>query len=116
MKKILTSVFAAAALLFGLASCSGDLHDKVMAVTDLSAGAVPGDYDSPANWDNKTAWTTIDAATNTYTLEFTTKADCEGEVGFKILTVNGEWNVAGYAEPNAVAAGGEAVFTMIFCC
>jgi len=113
MKKILTSVFAAAALLFGLASCSGDLHDKVMSVTDLSAGAVPGDFDSPANWDNKTAWTSIDAATNTYTLEFTTKADCAGEVGFKILTVNGEWNVAGYAEPNAVAAGGEAVFTMI---
>lgn len=113
MKKILTSVVAAAALLFGLASCSGDLHDKEMAVVDLSAGAVPGDYETPASWDNKTAWTSIDKATNTYVLEFTTKADCNGEVGFKILTVNGEWNVAGFAEPNTVAAGSNAVFTMI---
>ena len=36
MKKIL-SVFAAAALLFGFASCSGDLHDKV--VTKLEFGS-----------------------------------------------------------------------------
>ena len=28
MKKILTGVIAAAALLLGFASCSGDLHDK----------------------------------------------------------------------------------------
>ena len=66
MKKLL-SVFAAAAMLFGFASCSGDLHDDVYKVIDLSGGAVPGDWASPANWDNTTAWTTVDKASNTYT-------------------------------------------------
>ena len=36
MKKLL-SVFAAAAVLFGFASCSGDLHDKI--VTKLEFGS-----------------------------------------------------------------------------
>ena len=35
MKKLL-SVFAAAAMLFSFASCSGDLHDDVYKVIDLS--------------------------------------------------------------------------------
>ena len=43
MKKLL-SVFAAAAMLFSFASCSGDLHDDVYKVIDLSGGAVPGDW------------------------------------------------------------------------
>ncbi|MBQ5878091.1 MAG: hypothetical protein IIW71_09875 [Treponema sp.] len=97
MKKLL-SVFAAAAMLFGFASCSGDLHDDVYKVIDLSGGAVPGDWASPANWDNTTAWTTVDKASNTYTFDFETKADLDGDVGFKIVTVSGEWNVDGYTE------------------
>ena len=97
MKKLL-SVFAAAAMLFSFASCSGDLHDDVYKVIDLSGGAVPGDWASPANWDNTTAWTTVDKASNTYTFDFETKADLDGDVGFKIVTVSGEWNVDGYTE------------------
>ena len=97
MKKLL-SVFAAAAILFSFASCSGDLHDDVYKVIDLSGGAVPGDWASPANWDNTTPWTTVDKASNTYTFDFETKADLDGDVGFKIVTVSGEWNVDGYTE------------------
>ena len=97
MKKLL-SVFAAAAMLFSFASCSGDLHDDVYKVIDLSGGAVPGDWASPASWDNTTAWTTVDKASNTYTFDFETKADLDGDVGFKIVTVSGEWNVDGYTE------------------
>ena len=42
MKKIL-SVFAAAALLFGFASCSGDLHD--VSAVDLSALQLKGSWE-----------------------------------------------------------------------
>lgn len=48
MKKILTSVIAAAALLFGLASCSGDMHDAVE--TDVSTLQIRGDLPG-ASWD-----------------------------------------------------------------
>ena len=47
MKKILTSVIAAAALLFGLASCSGDLHNGMDTVPDtlyIIGGATAGGW------------------------------------------------------------------------
>ena len=40
MKKLL-SVFAAAAMLFGFASCSGDLHDDVKPVADSGSTETP---------------------------------------------------------------------------
>ena len=47
MKKILISVIASAALLFGLASCSGDLHDALE--TDVSTLQIRGDLPG-ASW------------------------------------------------------------------
>lgn len=48
MKKILISVIASAALLFGLASCSGDLHDALE--TDVSTLQIRGDLPG-ASWN-----------------------------------------------------------------
>lgn len=97
MKKLL-SFLAAGALALGLIGCSGNLHDDEYKLIDLSNGAIPGDFESPANWDNTTPWSEIDAENNTYTFNFKTKADLAGNVGFKILTKSGEWNVDGYTE------------------
>lgn len=97
MKKLL-SFLAAGALAFGLIGCSGNLHDDEYKLIDLSNGAIPGDFESPANWDNTTPWSEIDAENNTYTFNFKTKADLAGNVGFKILTKSGKWNVDGYTE------------------
>lgn len=48
MKKILISVITSVALLFGLASCSGDMHDAVE--TDVSTLQIRGDLPG-ASWD-----------------------------------------------------------------
>ena len=64
MKKIL-SVFAAAALLFGFASCSGDLHD--VSAVDLSALQLKG---SIFTWDNDDAYKLTPDADGTYYYEF----------------------------------------------
>ena len=108
MKKIL-SFLAAGALALGLIGCSGDLHDDEYKVIDLSNGAIPGNFDSPATWDNTTPWSSIDAANNTYTFNFKSKSDCSGTVEFKIVTVNGEWNVDGYTEVDIPVDSADAV-------
>lgn len=64
MKKIL-SVFAAAALLFGFASCSGDLHD--VSAVDLSALQLKG---SIFTWNNDDAYKLTPDADGTYYYEF----------------------------------------------
>lgn len=48
MKKILISVITSVALLFGFASCSGDMHDAVE--TDVSTLQIRGDLPG-ASWD-----------------------------------------------------------------
>ena len=108
MKKIL-SFLAVGAFALGLIGCSGDLHDDEYKVIDLSNGAIPGDFDSPATWDNTTPWSSIDAANNTYTFNFKSKSDCSGTVEFKIVTVNGEWNVDGYTEVDIPVDSADAV-------
>ena len=45
MKKLL-SVFAAAAMLFGFASCSGDLHDKTYSPINLDGYVISGGWDA----------------------------------------------------------------------
>ena len=106
MKKI---IFAALSVLMMLSLVGCGEHLVDFKVIDLSSGAVPGDWAIPANWDNTTPFTSVDKDNNTYTFEFTVKDDlAEGaEVGFKILTVNGDWNVAGYTEFE-VTVDGEA--------
>ena len=111
MKKIL-SFLAAGALALGLIGCSGDLHDDEYKVIDLSNGAIPGDFDSPATWDNTTPWSSIDAANNTYTFNFKSKSDCSGTVEFKIVTVSGEWNVDGYTEVDIPVDSGSVTMPM----
>ena len=64
MKKIL-SVFAAAALLFGFASCSGDLHD--VSAVDVSALQLKG---SIFTWDNDDNYKLKPNADGTYYYEF----------------------------------------------
>lgn len=106
MKKI---IFAALSVLmiFSLVGCGEHLVD--FKVIDLSNGAVPGDWAIPATWQNTTPFTSVDKDNNTYTFEFTVKDDLAAgaDVGFKILTVNGDWNVAGYTEFE-VTVDGEA--------
>lgn len=107
MKKLIISAITAAALLFGFASCSGDLHDDEKRIIDLSAGGAPGDFDKPANWSEKEPWTTSDVKTGTYTLSFKTKDEIPADgVGFKINSQLA-WNVDGYTE-FTVAADGDA--------
>lgn len=62
MKKILTSVIAAAALLFGFASCSGDLHDKPDGTILQDAGIIG----SITEW-KAAKMTEVDESTYTYT-------------------------------------------------
>lgn len=107
MKKLIISAITAAALLFGFAGCSGDLHDDEARIIDLSAGGAPGDFDKPANWSEKEPWTTADVKTGTYTLSFKTKAKIPADgIGFKINSQLA-WNVDGYTE-FTVAADGDA--------
>lgn len=107
MKKLIISAITAAALLFGFAGCSGDLHDDEKRIIDLSAGGAPGDFDEPANWSEKEPWTTADVKTGTYTLSFKTKDKISADgVGFKINSQLA-WNVDGYTE-FTVAADGDA--------
>lgn len=107
MKKLIISAITAAALLFGFASCSGDLHDDEARIIDLSAGGAPGDFDEPANWSEKAPWTTADVKIGTYTLSFKTKDKISADgVGFKINSQLA-WNVDGYTE-FTVAADGDA--------
>lgn len=107
MKKLIISAITAAALLFGFAGCSGDLHDDEKRIIDLSAGGAPGDFDEPAEWSEKEPWTTADVKTGTYTLSFKTKDEIPADgVGFKINSQLA-WNVDGYTE-FTVAADGDA--------
>lgn len=107
MKKLIISAITAAALLFGFAGCSGDLHDDEKRIIDLSAGGAPGDFDEPANWSEKEPWTTSDVKTGTYTLSFKTRAEIPADgIGFKINSQLA-WNVDGYTE-FTVAADGDA--------
>ena len=96
MKKIL-SVFAAAALLFGFASCSGDLHDKV--VTKLEFGSdyyLAGDM---TNWEKGTLipmtadesdpakfWAVFDATGEAQSFCFTKDASWTGQIGGDLIS------------------------------
>ncbi len=97
MKKILTGVIAAAALLFGFASCSGDLHDKV--VTKLEFGSdyyLAGDM---TNWekgplipmtadesDPAKFWAVFDATGEAQSFCFTKDASWTGQIGGNLIS------------------------------
>ena len=108
MKKIL-SVFAAVAMLFGFASCSGDLHDKPLEDTTILKEA--GIIGTINGW-NAAKMTKVDDTTYTYIF---TAADTSAQ--FSVQEVSGDWatrwcgNDAKGAESDpattAIAPGGE---------
>lgn len=90
MKKIL-SVFAAAAVLFGFASCSGDLHDDALAPIDMTGYFIVGSMQNP-QWketDNSISFTKVEDTEYTYEATFTADAD---EINFAFLPTKGSWN------------------------
>ena len=88
MKKLL-SVFAAAAMLFGFASCSGDLHDDVKAPIDLSTGYYL--VGNMTGWDNSKAIAFEDntEVPGTYVVKFQAT---EAEIAFAFIPELGSWN------------------------
>ncbi|MDY5818424.1 MAG: hypothetical protein SPK26_10390 [Treponema sp.] len=86
MKKIL-SVFAAAALLFGFASCNGDLHDDIAPEQMYIIGAL-----SSSTWDKTEPMTTVSTGVYTITTEFSAESE------FKLIKVadkgDANWSAA----------------------
>ena len=86
MKKLL-SVFAAVAMLFGFASCSGDLHDEVAPDNLWIIGALES-----STWDKTEAMTTVSTGIYEITTDFQANAE------FKFILVadkgDGSWNLA----------------------
>ena len=108
MKKLL-SVFAAVAMLFGFASCSGDLHDAVQADSTILGEA--GIIGTINGW---TAAKMTKVDDTTYTYKFTA-ADTSAE--FSVQEVSGNWakrwcgndaeGAQGDPATTAIAPGGE---------
>ena len=86
MKKIL-SVFAAAAVLFGFASCNGDLHDDIAPEQMYIIGAL-----SSSTWDKTEPMTTVSTGVYTITTEFSAESE------FKLIKVadkgDSSWSAA----------------------
>ena len=90
MKKLL-SVFAAAAMLFGFASCSGDLHDAQ--IIDLTGYGIRG---TMTGWDAAADIPLVDNGDGTYSISFAAQ-DPNG-TGIENVAVlelgDGSWNTA----------------------
>ena len=80
MKKLL-SVFAAVAMLFGFASCSGDLHDEVAPDNLWIIGALES-----SEWDKTEAMTTVSTGIYEITTDFLANAQ------FKFILVADKGN------------------------
>lgn len=97
MKKIL-SVFAAAAVLFGFASCSGDLHDQEPLQLPFIIGDMSG---------SGTDMTSVDGNVSTYTFTYDSNWNAWGNGGgkmaFKPLKVIDGWKTPGWGPATADA-------------
>ena len=102
MKKLL-SVFAAAAVLFGFASCSGDLHDDIAPEQMYLIGAL-----SSSTWDKTEPMTTVSTGVYTITTEFLANSE------FKLIKVadkggdswpaaQDQWGSDGFSSKGAAA-------------
>lgn len=106
MKKIL-SVFAAAAVLFGFASCSGDLHDDIAPEQMYLIGAL-----SSSSWDKTEPMTTVSTGVYTITTEFLAESE------FKLIKVadkgDSSWSAAQdqWGSDGFSSAGGAANFKL----
>ena len=92
MKKLL-SVFAAAAMLFGFASCSGDLHDYEYNETCIGL-YLAGDIQADA--DNRGKLTYVDETTQTYEFTYDSSVNtywggAKGTINFKLCTDATTW-------------------------
>lgn len=96
MKKVV-SFLAACSLVFGLLSCSGDMHNDIDPATipasqalasapKLGKGGVPGDMNG---WNNQTAWTSADDTNCTYVYDFVAT---DTELEWKVISQTGNWN------------------------
>lgn len=97
MKKILTGVIAAAALLLGFASCSGDLHDKEVVKLEFGSDYyLAGDM---TNWekgplipmtadesDPAKFWAVFDATADAQNFCFTKDASWTGQIGGDLIS------------------------------
>ena len=92
MKKLL-SVFAAAAMLFGFASCSGDLHDYEYNETCIGL-YLAGDIQADA--DNRGKLKYVDETTQTYEFKYDSSVNtywggAKGTINFKLCTDATTW-------------------------
>lgn len=96
MKKVV-SFLAACSLVFGLLSCSGDMHNDIDPATipasqalasapKLGKGGVPGAMNG---WNNQTAWTSADDTNCTYVYDFVAT---DTELEWKVISQTGDWN------------------------
>ena len=109
MKKLIISAIAAAALLFGFASCSGDLHDDEA----LQLPFIIGDMDG-AGTDMTTVSGNVSTYTFTYDARWAAWGGGSGKMYFKLLKVIDGWKTPGWGSTsesdNAVlAVNGDAV-------
>lgn len=106
MKKLL-SVFAAAAVLFGFASCSGDLHDDIAPEQMYLIGAL-----SSSSWDKTEPMTTVSTGVYTITTDFLAESE------FKLIKVadkgDSSWSAAQdqWGSDGFSSAGGAANFKL----
>ena len=109
MKKLLTGAVAALALLFGFASCSGDLHDAEPLQLPYIIGDMNGDG---------TDVTSVNGNVSTYTFTYDSSwaawGGGSGKMYFKLLKVIDGWKTPGWGSTsetdNAVlTVNGEAV-------
>ena len=107
MKKLIISALAAAALLFGFASCSGDLHDS----EQLQMTGIIGDMDGSGT----AKMTTIDGNVSTYKFTYNSSWNAwgggSGKMNFKPLKVWDNWATPGWGPDTAtdVTVNGDAV-------
>ncbi len=109
MKKLLTGAVAALALLFGFASCSGDLHDAEPLQLPYIIGDMNGDG---------TDVTSVNGNVSTYTFTYDSSWDAwgggSGKMYFKLLKVIDGWKTPGWgstseSENAVLTVNGEAV-------
>lgn len=109
MKKLIISAIAAAALLFGFASCSGDLHDDEALQLPFIIGDMNG-----AGTDMTTVSGNVSTYTFTYDASWAAWGGGSGKMYFKLLKVIDGWKTPGWGSTsesdNAVlAVNGDAV-------
>ncbi len=109
MKKLITGAVAALALLFGFASCSGDLHDDEALQLPYIIGDMNGDGTDMTSVNGN-----ISTYTFTYDANWAAWGGGSGKMYFKLLKVIDGWKTPGWgstseSENAVLTVNGEAV-------